>query len=233
MPLTFRTLLDFVDTATHPQALHPVLERFTRAHGFRHYAYLSLQTSGTRYLGDYPPRWEGQYLGERLDRLDPVIARARSCSGAFWWSVADWAKIGDRRLKLFASDALGHGVGYGLSISARASFDTQLVLSFAGAEHVQPMPEKEIADAVPLLMGFHYRLSTMLGLSSGPGFKPLSSRETLCLAWAARGKTAPETAAITGLSPRTVQHYLDAAREKLGAVTISQLVAISKDLKLI
>lgn len=233
MPLTFRTLLDFVDTATHPQALHPVLERFARAHGFRHYAYLSLQTSGTRYLGDYPSSWEGQYLGERLDRLDPVIAHARSCSGAFSWSVADWPRIADRRLKLFASDALVHGVGYGLSISARASFDTQLVLSFAGAEQVEPMPDKEIAEAVPLLMGFHYRLSPMLELQTDPTIKPLSSRETLCLVWAAKGKTAPETAAITGLSPRTVQHYLDAAREKLGAVTVSQLIAISKDLKLI
>ena len=233
MSLTFRALLDCVDTATQPQTLHHMLERFAHEHGFRHYAYLSLQTTGTRYLGDYPSRWERTYLGERLDRLDPVITRARNCSGAFTWSVMDWAQAADRRLKLFASDALVHGVSYGLSISARASFDTQLVLSFAGAEPVEQIPEKEIAEAVPLLMGFHYRLSPLLGLHTGTNFKPLSSRETLCLVWAARGKTAPETAAILGLSPRTVQHYLDAAREKLGAVTISQLVAISKDLKLI
>lgn len=233
MPLTFRALLDFIDTATHPNTLHRVLKRFTNEHGFRHYAYLSLQTAGCRYLGDYPSAWAQQYFSEHLERTDPVIARARQSSGSFLWSASDWAETADTTLRGFAADAISHGVIHGLSISARASFDTQLVLSFAGAQPTQLLMAKEMAEAVPLLMGFHYRLSPLLDLQTGQSLKPLSSREMLCLIWAAKGKTAPETAAITGLSPRTVQHYLDAAREKLGAVTVSQLIAISKDLKLI
>ncbi len=63
--------------------------------------------------------------------------------------------------------------------------------------------------------------------------QPTVFKEILCLKWAAMGKTAPETAIITGLSPRTVQHYLDAARGKLNASTVTHLVAISKDLKVI
>ncbi len=48
-----------------------------------------------------------------------------------------------------------------------------------------------------------------------------------------QGKGTPEISILTGLSARTVQHYLDAARLKLGAATVAQLVAISKDTKLI
>jgi len=51
----------------------------------------------------------------------------------------------------------------------------------------------------------------------------------MCLKWAAKGKTAPETAILTGINPRTVQHYLDKAREKLEAATVPHLVAIAKD----
>lgn len=47
--------------------------------------------------------------------------------------------------------------------------------------------------------------------------------------WAAKGKTAPETARLTGIKARTVQNYLDNARRKLGAATVPQLVAIAKD----
>lgn len=43
------------------------------------------------------------------------------------------------------------------------------------------------------------------------------------------GKTAPETAMLTGINARTVQHYLDKARAKLGAESVPELVAIAKD----
>lgn len=44
-----------------------------------------------------------------------------------------------------------------------------------------------------------------------------------------KGKNGPETAKITGIKPRTVQHYLDNARRKLGAQSVPHLVAIARD----
>lgn len=233
VPLTFQALQDFVDTATHPHALSPVFRRFARQHGFRHHAYLSLQTTEIRYFGDYPTSWKRFYLAERLDRLDPVIARARQCKSPFTWSVLDWIKGSKDQLETFAANAVDHGVMHGMTISARASFDTQLILTFSGHMPTGQLKAKELSEAVPLLMGLHYRLSPLLQPHPISNVRPLSSRELLCLNWAAKGKLAPETAVITGLSPRTVQHYLDSARDKLGAVNICQLVAIGKDLKLI
>jgi DNA-binding CsgD family transcriptional regulator len=47
----------------------------------------------------------------------------------------------------------------------------------------------------------------------------LSRREAEVLAWVAEGKTNPETALILGLSPRTVQTYLDRIFRRLGVET--------------
>lgn len=53
----------------------------------------------------------------------------------------------------------------------------------------------------------------------------LSAREREVLLWAARGKTAWESAAILGLSPRTVEFHLASCRRKLGVATKAQMVA--------
>lgn len=47
----------------------------------------------------------------------------------------------------------------------------------------------------------------------------LNEREIQSLTWAARGKTSAEIAQILGLSKRTVDFYVDTARNKLGATT--------------
>jgi DNA-binding CsgD family transcriptional regulator len=47
--------------------------------------------------------------------------------------------------------------------------------------------------------------------------KNLSERESACLHWAATGKTSWETAAILGVSERTVNFHLQNACRKLSA----------------
>lgn len=227
MSFSFTSLLDFVDTSMTARAIGHALGCFARHHGFRHYAYLSLQDGGLRYFGDYPKDWRQQYMAEELHRLDPVIATARRVTGPFVWSTGDW---GDQRLDAFKTNAIGHGLSQGVTIAARASFDRQLLLSFSGPDaRSRALLSQDISNAVPVLMGLHYKLSELAVAPLNTHLMPLSSRELLCLTWAAKGKTAVETGMITSLSTRTVQHYLDAARLKLGAATVSQLVAIAKD----
>jgi DNA-binding NarL/FixJ family response regulator len=49
-----------------------------------------------------------------------------------------------------------------------------------------------------------------------PKLMHLSEREAETLTWAARGKTSAEIAVILGLTKRTVDFYIDSARDKLG-----------------
>lgn len=234
MTIKFRGLLDVVDTAANARSISQAMNAFANENGFSHHAFLDLQGAGARYLGDFPEEWERLYFAQRFDRLDPVVTQARRGSGAFFWSARDWQKIPRRNIQSFAANAIEHGVSHGLTISARAGFDRQLLLTFASAfdNYLHPK-QHDLSDAVPTLMGLYHRLERLGGTSGNTQGALLSSRELLCLTWAAKGKTAAETGTITGLSTRTVQHYLDSAREKLYAATVAHLVAISKDLGLI
>lgn len=231
MSFSFTSLLDFVDTSTTSRAIGHALGSFARHHGFLHYAYLSIEDNGLRYLGDYPEDWRQQYMADQMFRLDPVIAMARRLTGTFAWSTDDWT---NDRLEGFKLKAADHGLSQGLTIAARASFDRQLLLSFSGPDaQSQALLCQDLSTAVPVLMGLHYKLSDLGTGSLNRRIVPLSSRQLLCLTWAARGKTAVETGIITSLSTRTVQHYLDAARERLGAATVPHLVAIAKDRRIL
>lgn len=63
------------------------------------------------------------------------------------------------------------------------------------------------------------------GATGGAAPSGLSAREREVLLWVARGKTAWETAAILGISPKTVDFHLTRCREKLGVASKAQLVA--------
>jgi LuxR family quorum-sensing system transcriptional regulator CciR len=53
----------------------------------------------------------------------------------------------------------------------------------------------------------------------------LSHREAECLAWVSRGKSSSDIGAILGLSPRTVDSYLEKACAKLRVRTRIEAVA--------
>lgn len=55
----------------------------------------------------------------------------------------------------------------------------------------------------------------------------LSERELECLQWAARGKSSSDIGVILGLSPRTVDSYLERAATKLGVRTRIEAVALA------
>jgi LuxR family quorum-sensing system transcriptional regulator CciR len=55
---------------------------------------------------------------------------------------------------------------------------------------------------------------------------PLSGREAECLLWVSRGKSSADIGQIVGLSPRTVDSYLEKACAKLGVRTRIEAVAV-------
>lgn len=59
----------------------------------------------------------------------------------------------------------------------------------------------------------------------------LSEREKQCLQALLQGKSAKATAAALDLSPRTVEHYLENAKQKLACYNKSDLFAKAKELK--
>lgn len=68
----------------------------------------------------------------------------------------------------------------------------------------------------------------VVSLSSAPfptEDPPLSAREFECLLWTSRGKSSSDIGAILGLSPRTIDSYLEKACAKLHVRTRIEAVA--------
>lgn len=62
------------------------------------------------------------------------------------------------------------------------------------------------------------------GRGAGDPAPELTAREREVLLWAAQGKTAWETSAILGISPKTVEFHLANCGRKLGAATKAQTI---------
>lgn len=56
---------------------------------------------------------------------------------------------------------------------------------------------------------------------------PLSGREAECLLWVSRGKSSSDIGQIVGLSPRTVDSYIEKACAKIGVRTRIEAVAVA------
>jgi LuxR family transcriptional regulator, activator of conjugal transfer of Ti plasmids len=109
-----------------------------------------------------------------------------------------------------------------------------MMLTFASPERkVDISRVLDPKKAVQLAMVVHYQLKIIPAKTTINPKRMLSPREMMCLVWAMKGRTALETAMLTGINARTVQHYLDKAREKFDAKSVPQLVAIAKDRGLI
>ncbi|QXH33481.1 PA1136 family autoinducer-binding transcriptional regulator [Pseudomonas muyukensis] len=64
-------------------------------------------------------------------------------------------------------------------------------------------------------------------LEAPPGLGPLSERERQVLAWTAAGQRQADIAATLGLSLRTVENHLRAARRRLGVSTTAQAIRLA------
>ena len=72
-----------------------------------------------------------------------------------------------------------------------------------------------------------------MGRSAEKHQPSLSDHEVECLRWVSFGKTAKETAAILGKSPRTIEFHLNNAIKKLNAVNKVQAAFLAIEQNLI
>lgn len=230
MDSDLRSLIDMTESARDERSIKSALKHFANSCGFERFAYLQTEGSEIRTFNSYPEEWQGVYLGSQYHCIDPVVTEAKRRMGIFSWTADDWPDRGTSELRRFRDEAIAHGIRSGVTIPVEGSFGSAMLLTVASSER---KPDASgLLDhhkATRAVMVVHYRLRIIAATTIVAPKRLLSPREAICLTWAAKGKTASETAALTGINPRTVQHYLDSARRKLDAATVPQLVAIAKD----
>lgn len=225
-----RSLIDMAEAAHDERMIKSALKSFANSSGFERFAYLQTEGAEICTFNSYPDNWQDVYLGSQYSRIDPVVTEAKRRMEMFAWTADDWPARGTSELKRFRDEAIEHGIRSGVTIPVEGSFGSTMMLTFASSEKkVEFSKLRDAQKAMRAVLTIHYRLKIIAAATIVAPKRLLSPREAMCLTWAAKGKNAPETAMLTGINPRTVQHYLDSARRKLEAATVPQLVAIAKD----
>ncbi|AJD44031.1 LuxR family transcriptional regulator [Rhizobium sp. SEMIA 4085] len=225
-----RSLIDMAEAARDERMIKSALNRFANSCGFERFAYLQTEGAEIRTFNSYPEEWQDIYLGSRYFLIDPVVTEAKRRMEMFSWTADDWPARGASELRRFRDQAIEHGIRSGVTIPVEGSFGSTMMLTFASSEKKADRSILQDGQkAIQAVIAIHYRLKIIAAATIVAPKGLLSPREAMCVMWAAKGKSAPETAMLTGINPRTVQHYLDSARRKLEAATVAQLVAIAKD----
>ena len=222
-------LFDMLEGSLDENTVKGALKTFANSCGFDRFAYLHAEGLEIKTFNIYPERWQRTYLANNYSRIDPVMTKAKRCGEIFSWSADEWSSRGSSPLRRFRDEAIEHGLRCGVTIPIEASFGSTLLLTFASQEKRESCCAFDPRIAVQILMSVHYRLKMIAAATTVTPKQALAPREMGCVIWAAKGKNAWETAMLTGINPRTVQHYLDNARQKFDARTLPQLIAMVKD----
>lgn len=229
-----QSLIDALDVATDERMVRNALKNFAVACEYERFSYLLTSAANLQTFNNYPAEWEHLYITNSYSTIDPVVTTAKQRMRTFQWSVANWARRGiAKEQKLFYSQAMDFGIRAGITIPVVGSYGSVFLLTFAKSD---PSPGRTVlaaSAAERAAMAVHYRLRAISELARPITKLSLSSKEAVCLKWAAKGKYMQEIADVTNIQYRTVQHYLDNARAKLGATNLTHAVALAKDYGLI
>lgn len=234
MDESFRVLIDMLEAAPDEHMVKNAVKAFAKSRGYDRFAYLQTEGLEVKTFNSYPETWQDTYLAGDYSLIDPVVTEAKRRRELFTWTAEDWPASGSSRLRRFRDEAIDHKIRCGVTIPVEGSFGSMMMLTLASSQRrVDATGLFDTRSAMQAVLAVHYSLKIVAGKIIIAPKRILSPREHMCVVWAAKGKNTPETAMLTGINARTVQHYLDSAREKLNARTVSQLIGNAKDRGLI
>lgn len=223
---------DCIRDLNSTEALEELFESLCERFSFQHITYFCSgfpeQTNTPISITNYPSAWVRHYLEEHCSAIDPVVRKGHSSFLPFDWDKLGGVSVNERR---FLEASYDFGLGrYGMTVPVRGPHgETALVSINAATPPSQWWGDRHlgVADFTYFSFLVHRHVARLLSASE-LGYAPgpsLSPREGQVLSWAAKGKTAWETAQILGISEATVVFYLKNVMAKLGVVTKPQAVA--------
>jgi LuxR family transcriptional regulator, activator of conjugal transfer of Ti plasmids len=213
-------------------AIECLLRRTLDRYGFPCFAYLSFAPRGddddTLAMTTYPSSWAEQYCANRYDRIDPVIARSVTTTLPFAWSADQLDAKLTKKQKWLVEEASEFGIRRGVTIPIHDRQGKVATLTLAACEARSAFDDRAEQYRHQLHLIAIYLYAQLRNVTPAPisPLRPcLTQRETSCLQWAARGKSALDTAEIISISRRTVVFHTENAKRKLGVATMQQAVA--------
>lgn len=233
--MTFpRTLSSFFAQRVHAEKngdFVSILAEMCDLFGWTNATYLGSGLTGTKFDEDllittYSKDWVSRYFEQDYKYIDPIVS-----VGSQSLLPLDWSEISvsSAELKKFFGEANELGVGRsGLTVSVRGLHGDSSLFSVNSAEDGQVWQCQKaeiVSDLTYLAHLFHNIVLEKQEPDRKEERTRLTRREQDVLRWAAKGKTAWETAKILNLSDKTVSFYLSNVNVKLDVATKTQAVA--------
>jgi len=202
---------------------------FAREHGFDYFSISRIADPGDRKMAavsivsNWPPDLVNSYDELGLLTKSPVTKSLRISTKPFLWEAGTVDPQspnypGSEYYDLFAR----FGVSMGVIIPVQQASGQRGAIALSGNREIPSEPE---LMEISYYANFFFAQIAEIGGNDQEQEQMLSARERECLQWTASGKTSQEIATILELSEHTVNHYLSAACQKLGAVNRAHAVA--------
>ena len=225
-----RDYLEAMERASNADQLRDAVAKVISSFDFNAFAFLAMSDKDgpPLLISNYDDKWQTHYISQGYQRRDPVMLHSRSVINLFAWSRGMAAKFGPRAEDFFY-EAESFDIRSGVTVPIPDWPGGFAAMTFAtNRRRAHSATCLRCCDAALLFLTAHFqsRLHWMLEPIRRIGDAELTAREYLCLRWAARGKSQPDIAQITGISLRAVARDIESLRTKLGVRSITQAAAI-------
>lgn len=195
--------------------------------GFDHFALLHHVDFTRPPPGTFPLGWLAVQRERRYLSDDPVIAACQYASAGFIWDdLPNILRLNDRQ-RAVMSAARREGLGGGFTVPNHVPGEPLGCVSFV-VKSGRDLPTASI-PAAQSIGNFAFEAGrriarSIAGMGLTPRLPPLSARQLDCVVLIARGKSDSVAGQLLGISARTVNQYVEAAKRRYEVATRQQLI---------
>jgi LuxR family quorum-sensing system transcriptional regulator CciR len=168
---------------------------------------------GAVAMVNYPEDWLEHFSAREYARHDPIFWAARMATTPFWWNDLIARQGLRRQQKRILSEARECGIANGVTIPIHVPGALPASCSLVpGTDGFDPL-------LLPDLQFIAVHALEEARRRAAPSPRPrivLTERQRQCLVLAAGGKSDWMIGKILGISPRTVHHTIEAAKQRYG-----------------
>lgn len=228
-----------IEIAERLEALRTILSTTFNELGFKHVTYHVARSSGVTgssrlpyIISNYPDSWVTHYFREHYLDDDPVVSRFLRDRRPFMWSQLGGLDDLSRHQRRLFDEARDAGLTGGITVPIHGR---------AGVAALSAIPDGSAREAEAAinrnqqllrLIGLPYHMAACSALleksltgDSSRRRSLLSPREREVLQWTAKGKSTWEIAVVLGISEKSVEFHMEAAKRKLQVFNRTHAVA--------
>lgn len=191
-----------------------------------HHADFRRRTHGLVKVGNYPEEFiAASRAGSELVGDAIMEACEKTLTGFFWDDVGRYVTVTEEHL-LRRAEVERTGLGDGFVVPTHIPGEHLGSCHFAVRSGRQMPRDTSAALQAIAIFGFE-AARRLVRESEGPHIihQPLTVRQRECLVLSARGKSDVTIGQLLGLSPKTINNYIEEAKRRYGVATRSQLIA--------